>query len=127
ERLVLMAPGVRADVYPDEIPDSWRDLAVALEAAEQARDLDEVNRLEAHLWLDGPTSPEGRVGGPGRELFLDMNGRALAAEDPGETVGVPEVWEGLDSITAPTMVLVGDLDAEEEQAAAEQIGRAAGR
>ena len=25
---------------------------------------------------------EGRVGGPARELFLDMNGRALRAEDP---------------------------------------------
>lgn len=123
ERLVLMAPGVRADVYPEEIPDSWRDLAAALEAAEEARDLDEVNRLEAHLWLDGPTAPEGRVGGAARELFLDMNGRALAAEDPGDTTGVPERWDGLDTITAPTMVLVGDLDAEEEQAAAEQLAQ----
>ena len=121
ERLVLMAPGVRADVYPDEIPDSWRDLAAALEAAEQAGDLGEVNRLEAHLWLDGPTAPEGRVGGAARELFLDMNGRALAAEDPGETVGVPELWDGLDTLTAPTLVLVGDLDAEEEQGAAERL------
>lgn len=121
ERLVLMAPGVRADVYPDEIPASWRDLAAALEAAEEAGDLDEVNRLEAHLWLDGPTSPEGRVGGAARELFLDMNGRALGAAYPGDTVGVPELWEGLDTITAPTLVLVGDLDTEEEQGAAEQL------
>ena len=121
ERLVLMAPGLRADVYPDDIPESWRDLAGALEAAEKAGDLDEVNRLEAHLWLDGPTAPESRVGGAARELFLDMNGRALAAEDPGDVVGVPEVWEGLDTITAPTLVLVGDLDAEEEQVAAERL------
>ncbi len=121
ERLVLMAPGVRADVYPDEIPDSWRDLAVALDAAEKAGDIDEVNRLEAHLWLDGPTAPEGRVGGAARELFLDMNGRALAAEDPGETVGEPELWEGLATFTAPTLVLVGDLDAEEEHVAAERL------
>lgn len=121
ERLVLMAPGVRADVYPDAIPDSWRDLAAALEAAEEAGDLGEVNRLEAHLWLDGPTAPEGRVGGAARELFLAMNGRALAAEDPGATVGVPEVWEGLEQLGFPVLVLVGDLDTEEEQGAAEQL------
>ena len=117
ERLVLMAPGVRADVYPEEIPDSWRDL----EAAEGAGDLDEVNRLEAHLWLDGPTAPEGRVGGAARELFLDMNGRALAAPEAGEVVGVPELWEGLGELANPVLVLVGDLDTEEEQGAAEQL------
>ncbi len=61
------------------------------------------------------------MGGAARELFLDMNGRALAAEDPGETVGVPELWDGLDTLTAPTLVLVGDLDAEEEQVAAERL------
>ena len=122
ERLILMAPGVRVEgVYPDAIPDSWRDLAAALEAAADAGDLDEVNRLEAHLWLDGPTAPEGRVGGAARELFLAMNGRALAADDPGETVGVPELWEGLEQLTIPVLVLVGDLDTEEEQGAAEQL------
>lgn len=121
DRLVLMAPGVRADVYPDAIPDSWRDLAAALEAAEKAGDLDEVNRLEAHLWLDGPTAPEGRVFGPARELFLEMNGRALAAPPAGEVVGEPEVWEGLGELTVPVLVLVGDLDTEEEQGAAEQL------
>ena len=122
ERLVLMAPGVRVEgVYPDAVPDSWRDLAAALEAAEEAGDLDEVNRLEAHLWLDGPTAPEGRVGGTARELFLAMNGRALAAGDPGEITGLPEVWEGLDRFSIPVLVLVGDLDVEEEQGAAEQL------
>ncbi|MBL8778983.1 MAG: alpha/beta hydrolase [Acidimicrobiales bacterium] len=122
ERLVLMAPGVRVEgVYPDTIPDSWRDLVASLEAAEEAGDLDEVNRLEAHLWLDGPTAPEGRVGGAARERFLAMNGRALAAEDPGGTVGVPELWEGLEQLTIPVLVLVGDLDTDEEQGAAEQL------
>lgn len=122
ERLVLMAPGVRVEgVYPDEIPEGWRDLAAALEAAEEAGDLDEVNRLEAHLWLDGPTAPEGRVGGAVRELFLAMNGRALRAPKAGEEVGLPEVWEGLGELTVPVLVLVGDLDTDEEQGAAEQL------
>lgn len=121
ERLVLIAPGVRADVYPDEIPESWRALAAALEEAENAEDLDEVNRLEAHLWLDGPTAPEGRVRGAARDLFLEMNGKALAAADPGPTTGAPERWEGLDALTMPTLVLAGDLDCAEEQVAAEYL------
>lgn len=122
ERLVLLAPGVRVEgVYPDAIPDSWRDLAAALEAAEEAGDLDEVNRLEAHLWLDGPTAPEGRVGGAARELFLAMNGRALAAPPAGDVVGEPQVWDGLGELAISILVLVGDLDTEEEQGAAEQL------
>lgn len=121
ERLVLMAPGVRADVYPDETPESWRALADALEAAEKAEDLSEVNRLEAHLWLDGPTATEGRVVGAARDLFLDMNGRALAAADPGPRLGEPARWDGLAAVTTPTLVLVGDLDTDEEQAAAEYL------
>jgi pimeloyl-ACP methyl ester carboxylesterase len=120
-RLVVMAPGVRADCYPDEIPESWRGLAEELHNAEKAEDLAEVNRLEAHLWLDGPTAPEGRVSGPARDLFLEMNSRALAAVDPGPTTGAPERWEGLETLTMPTLVLVGDLDCEEEQGAAEYL------
>ena len=53
-----------------------------LDEAEKAEDLGEVNRLEAWLWLDGASSPEGRVGGADRELFVEMNGIALAADDP---------------------------------------------
>ena len=40
-----------------------------MEAADTAGDLDEVNRLEAWLWLDGPAGPEGRVSGPVREAL----------------------------------------------------------
>ena len=36
------------------------------------------------MWLDGPSAEEGRVGGRARELFLEMNDRALRAEDPGD-------------------------------------------
>jgi pimeloyl-ACP methyl ester carboxylesterase len=75
------------------------------------------------MWLDGPGAEEGRVGGPARELFLDMNGRALRAQDPGEQAEIPPAWPRLGEITAPTLVMIGRLDAEEilaidEQAAA---------
>jgi pimeloyl-ACP methyl ester carboxylesterase len=82
----------------------------AIEAAEATGDLDAVNRLEARLWLDGPTAPEGRVSGATRELFLAMNGTALTAADPGPQAQVPAAWDRLTDVAAPTLVLVGALD-----------------
>ena len=74
-------------------------------------DLDEVNRLEARLWLDGPGSAEGRVGGHARELALAMNAVVLAAgqaEDAGAS-GV-EAWRRLADVRAPTTVAWGERD-----------------
>ncbi|WP_158590047.1 alpha/beta fold hydrolase [Amnibacterium setariae] len=83
----------------------------ALEKAEQAHDVDEAARLEAHLWLDGPTAPEGRVGGAARELALDMNRRILSAGTQGNAGGTDlDAWHRLGEITAPALVTWGDLD-----------------
>jgi pimeloyl-ACP methyl ester carboxylesterase len=120
-RLVVIAPGVAGGPYPDETPAASRALGDAIEAAEQAGDLDEVNRLEAHLWLDGPAAEEGRVDGAPRELFLDMNGRALAAADAGEKHDHADAWDRAGTITAPTLVLIGDLDLEEDQSVVEGL------
>jgi hypothetical protein len=73
------------ETYPEPV----NGLIQKLEAAEQA------NRLEAWLWLDGPTSKEGQVEGEARELFLEMNGLALASEDPGELIRAEPAWERL--------------------------------
>jgi pimeloyl-ACP methyl ester carboxylesterase len=114
-RLVLIGAACRGapDPNPDEYPESYRELGHAIEAAEEAGDLDLVNQLEAWLWLDGPSAREGRVEGPTRELFLDMNGRALAAPDTGAEVERPSAWDRLGEITVPTLVLLGDLDLED--------------
>ena len=66
-----------------------------------ADDLDEINRLEAHLWLDGPLADEGRVTGPVRDLFLEMNARALAAPDPGERAAAVPAWDRLERSPFP--------------------------
>lgn len=109
--LVLVAPAVSgAPEGDDEHPEPLATLALDLERAEEADDLDEVNRLEAHLWLDGPLAPEGRVGGALRELFLEMNGRALAAVDPGDEPHSVDAWRRLEELTVPVLVLVGELD-----------------
>jgi pimeloyl-ACP methyl ester carboxylesterase len=110
--LVLIGSAVRGAPLTDhaDLPQPEQRLFEAIEAAEATGDLDAVNRLEARLWLDGPTAPEGRVSGVTRELFLAMNGTALAAADPGPQVQVTEAWDRLSDVAARTLVLVGDLD-----------------
>lgn len=110
--LVLVAPAVRGAPEADEatFEPALEVLSAALDAADEAGDLDQVNRLEAHIWLDGPDAPEGRVGGMARALFLDMNGVALASPDPGPEIEPPPAWGRLEEVAVPTLVAVGELD-----------------
>jgi len=108
--LVLIGAAVSGSPGVDVEPPDQERLFVALEAAEAAQDLTEVNRLEAWLWLDGAAAPEGRVGGEVRELFLAMNAIALAAPDLGELIRPEPAWPRLEQIACPTLVIVGSLD-----------------
>lgn len=126
DRLVLIGPGVSGSPVIVDDPEPVRILAEAMDAADERGDLDEVNRIEAHIWLDGPTAAEGRVTGAARELFLEMNGKALRAEDPGErSLADPPAWDRLGDVAVPTLVLDGELDLDEVHdrctALAEQI------
>jgi len=71
---------------------------------------DRVNAIEAHLWLDGPLSPEGRVKGELRDLFLDMNGVALRKPAIPKERTPPSAFERLAELTMPTLLVWGDLD-----------------
>jgi len=109
--LILIGPAISGvPKTDDDYPEPLSSLALKLEAAEEKGDLDEMNRLEAHLWLDGPTATEGRVSGPVRELFLEMNGRALAAPDPGDEPRLVDAWSRLEELAMPVLLLVGTLD-----------------
>ena len=121
--LVLIGSAIRGAPYPDLDEGPTAELNTRIEAAESAGDIDEVARLEAWMWLDGPSAPEGRVSGPARELFLDMNGRALHAEDPGEQAELAAAWPRLGEIAVPTLVMIGQLDAEEIQAVDEPAAK----
>jgi pimeloyl-ACP methyl ester carboxylesterase len=85
-------------------------IEAAEEDAWERGDRDMVNRVQAHQWLDGPRAPSGRVGGPARELFLDMNGRALDKPPLTQEERPPRAWERVGEINAPTLLLVGDED-----------------
>lgn len=121
--LVLVAPavgGAPAAEYPPAIAARLSDLDVA----EADGNLDRVNALEAHLWLDGPLAEEGRVSGAARSLFLEMNGIALRSQDMGEAIEPPsQAYPRLAEISAPTLVVWGDLDFPHLQARCEHIAR----
>ena len=118
--LVLIGTAIRDAPDPSLENGPAAQLNARIEAAEAAGDIDEVGRLEAWMWLDGPGVPEGRVDGPARELFLDMNAKALRAPNPGEQAAIPPAWPRLGEITAPTLVMIGRLDAEDVQVIDEQ-------
>ena len=107
--LALIAPAIAGGpghVYEPEV----QVISDASDAAWERGDLDEVNRIDAHVWLDGPLAAEGRVGGAARELFLEMNRIAIEAEEPGEERSEVAAWDRLGEITVPTLLMIGDLD-----------------
>jgi pimeloyl-ACP methyl ester carboxylesterase len=107
--LILIAPsvfGAPKPVYPSEI----EKLMTQLKEVDERGDIDRVNTIEAHLWLDGPLSPEGRVTGDARELFLDMNGIALRLPPSGTNGDNVPAYRRLHEIATPTLVIQGNLD-----------------
>lgn len=109
--LVLIAPspsGYPVDDWPTTPAEACQDQLI--EKAEDAGDLDLVNRLEVRYWLDGVDQPEGRVLGPERDLMTAMNGRALRAEPIGEAAPRRPIWPILEQINVPTLVVAGEHD-----------------
>ncbi len=109
--LVLLAPAVTGAPDDGDLDADTQLISDLLDAADAAGDSGEVNRLEAWLWLDGPAGPEGRVGGPARDLTLAMNAIVLGhavAEDAGSSEA--EAWPQLGAVKVPTTVAWGELD-----------------
>jgi pimeloyl-ACP methyl ester carboxylesterase len=107
--LVLIAPNVTGapePIYPPEIT----GVMVQLKDAQDAGDLDRVNAIKARLWLDGPLAPEGRVMGQARRLFHDMHTIALRSPPVGSNLDVAPAFHRLGEISAPSLVIWGDLD-----------------
>jgi len=108
--LVLVAPAVSGVAAPTPPAPEVARLHARIAEAEAGGDLERVNGLEAQLWLDGPGSPEGRVGGEARALFLEMNGAALRAASPGTEREPAPALPRLGEVGVPTRVLCGDRD-----------------
>lgn len=108
--LVLVAPAISGAPEIDDFPPAIQAWIARVEQAEADADVDRVNALEAHAWLDGPLAAEGRVGGAARELFLAMNDIALRAEARGSAIEPPAAYDRVHAIGVPTLVVWGDLD-----------------
>jgi pimeloyl-ACP methyl ester carboxylesterase len=110
--LVLIAPAVSGAPELDWESELGPEIFMAAELAEDAEDLDEVNRLEAWIWLDGPGQPEGRVAGAARDLVLDMNRIALTGDLTGASpvADVDPAWDRLEQLTTPVLVIMGEHD-----------------
>lgn len=85
-------------------------IEMAEEDAWERGDLELINKVQAHEWLDGPRSQSGRVGGTARALFLDMNGLALAKPNLTQEEDRPDAWGRLDAVNAPALLVVGSED-----------------
>jgi pimeloyl-ACP methyl ester carboxylesterase len=108
--LVLLGSAVSGAPEPELDPATER-LGTLIDEAMASGDLEEANRLETHIWLDGPAGPENRVTGPARSLALDMNAIILGhgvPEDAGDS-GV-DAWNRLEEVRVPVTVACGDLD-----------------
>lgn len=128
--LVLLAPAVSGspDPEPEALDAATRRLD---ENLEQAEDPEEVNRLEAWLWLDGPGEAEGRVSGEPRALARAMNAVILAnqQDDDAGNAGL-DAWGRLEEIRVPPVVAWGELDlpflVEQSRAVAQRLPDAFG-
>ena len=108
--LVLIAPSPSG--YPS---DDWKEIDAEteqdalIERAEEAGDLDEVNRLEVRYWLDGVEQAEGRVQGRPRADARDE--RARARGRTGRRRGrACARWPRLAEIEVPVLVVAGEHD-----------------
>jgi pimeloyl-ACP methyl ester carboxylesterase len=107
--LVLVSPVLGEDPLPQDIPDVAQRLMDEIELARKGGDIDWLNRLQAHAWLDGPASAENRVGGNTRQLFLDMNGNALRRADPGRETSQADAVRRFRDIAAPVALVAGEF------------------
>ncbi|MBJ6986644.1 MULTISPECIES: alpha/beta hydrolase [unclassified Devosia] len=87
-----------------------RAIEMAEEDAWDRGDLDMLNKVITHQWLDGPRAKSGRVGGDARALFMEMNGNILRKPELTGEIARPKAWDRTEDLTAPALLIVGDED-----------------
>jgi pimeloyl-ACP methyl ester carboxylesterase len=118
-KLVLVGAGVSGEKHGDEN----NHLYAEIEAAAEKKDLAALNEAEMKLWLVGPGRVPGNIDKRLRDLFLDMNGRALQHDFESAPMQLlePPAIERLGEIKAPTLVIVGDHDLPDIQKTADLL------
>lgn len=108
--MVLISTALSGAPDPEDYPAEIQPLIMAYEAADDADDLDMLNLVEVHAWLDGPATNGGRVSGELRDLFLDMNGTTLRHEELSQEIEPPSAYEQIGAIAQPVLLVSGELD-----------------
>lgn len=108
--LVLVAAAIGGAPESMTVDPRIEALIAAYEEAETIGDVDAQNRIEAHVWLDGPFAAEGRVTGAQRALFLTMNRIVLGGPKIGSTDVPDTAYRRLADVAVPTLVMWGPLD-----------------
>jgi pimeloyl-ACP methyl ester carboxylesterase len=110
--LVLVGPGVSGS--PDEEDDPMAATWQEIQDAAKAGDYDRANELEVRVWVDGMGRAPDQVDPAYRAKASAMN-RALY-DNEAELSAIewrqadPPAFPRLESVTAPTLVIVGDRD-----------------
>ncbi|WP_144761090.1 alpha/beta fold hydrolase [Curtobacterium sp. 9128] len=133
--VLLLGAGVSGMTDEDTAFDWELDPATApLLAVTESPDATLDDRLAAlaHLWLDGPAAPEGRVGGPPRALFATMNRHILTVDVPDDAGWTgTDTWARLGALRTPVLTTWGELDVPADlpfyAETARRIGQGAGR
>ena len=109
-----------ADIAPEELA-YWEQL----EAADKAGDVERLNELEVHLWVDGLRRAPEQVNPAARARVREMNGaniaRAAEQEQAQSQPLQPPAVGRLGEIHAPTLVIVGAEDNGMVHAAANRL------
>lgn len=112
--VLLVGAGV-SGMTDEDTPFDWQPDPASGPLIDRADDpslsVDARIRALTHLWLDGPGTAEGRVGGPPRTLFEAMNRTILdvAAPESAGDAGV-DAWTRLSELTVPVLTTWGEHD-----------------
>lgn len=122
--LVLVGSGIRGHDWSPEITRAWDEE----EAAFERGDLDAAVEVNLRTWVDGPHRSPDQVDPSIRQKVGEMQRRAFELYRDGgdaaeEEALVPDVGDRLAEISAPTLVLVGELDVPDIQAIAARLQR----
>jgi pimeloyl-ACP methyl ester carboxylesterase len=107
--LVLVGTSISGARVPS-LPPEIMQIANAMEAVEESGDVDAINAVDTHAWLDGPLSESGRVKGEVRVLFQAMNGNILRKSDMTREDKPERAIDHIGEIDTPALLVAGELD-----------------
>jgi len=104
--LVLVASTLGGYPMQGEIPKPLQELGAAI----QAQDLQRAAELAVRIWIDGPRRTPDQVDARVRERVREMSLTALPSAFVEEQPLKPPAYERMHELTAPALVICGELD-----------------